>query len=99
MVVHTGTHVDAPLHFCADGPGMDAIPLERLMGPGVVIRLELSACEEITAQHLETATPAIEPGDIVARIRWLEREVKRRALESATAPRHFDPDRDGEGDA
>ena len=66
MVVHTGTHVDAPLHFCADGPGMEAIPLDRLMGEGVVVRLESSACEAITAEQLAAATPAIEPGDIVA---------------------------------
>jgi arylformamidase len=66
MVVHTGTHVDAPVHFCINGPGMEAIPLERLMGEGVVIRLELSACEPITADQLDAATPTIEPGDIVA---------------------------------
>lgn len=66
MAVHMGTHVDAPVHFCADGPGIDAIPLERLMGEGVVIRLELSACEAITPDQLAAAAPAIEPGDIVA---------------------------------
>lgn len=66
MVVHTGTHVDAPRHFCADGPGMDAIPLDRLIGEGVVVRLELSACEAIGAEHLAAATPTIERGDIVA---------------------------------
>ena len=37
----------------------------------------------------------VAPGDIVARARLLEREMKRRALGSATAPRHFNPDRDG----
>ena len=37
----------------------------------------------------------VAPGDIVEETRRLEREVKRRALESSTAPRHFDPDRDG----
>ena len=66
MVVHTGTHVDAPLHFCAGAPGMDAVPLDRLMGEGVVIHLELSACDAITVEHLAAATPAIEPGDILA---------------------------------
>jgi arylformamidase len=30
---HTGTHVDAPKHFFDDGAGVDAIPLEILMGP------------------------------------------------------------------
>jgi kynurenine formamidase len=34
---HGGTHVDAPLHFWADGASVDAIPLERLIGPGVVV--------------------------------------------------------------
>ena len=39
-VVHVGTHVDAPKHFYDDGPGMHEIPLERMTGGGVVIRLE-----------------------------------------------------------
>jgi arylformamidase len=30
---HTGTHVDAPKHFFDDGAGVDAIPLDVLMGP------------------------------------------------------------------
>jgi kynurenine formamidase len=39
-VVHIGTHLDSPRHFCIDGPAMEAIPLERLMGRGAVIRLD-----------------------------------------------------------
>ena len=35
MVVHHGTHLDAPRHFIADGPAMDEVPLDRLYGPGV----------------------------------------------------------------
>ena len=66
MVVHIVTHLDAPVHFCVNGPGMEAVPLERLMGEGVVIQLELSACEAITAGHLANAAPTIEQGDIVA---------------------------------
>jgi arylformamidase len=34
---HTGTHVDAPKHFFDDGVGVDALPLDVLMGPCVVI--------------------------------------------------------------
>jgi len=34
---HGGTHLDAPSHFARDGAGVDAIPPERLLGPGVVI--------------------------------------------------------------
>jgi arylformamidase len=33
---HTGTHVDAPLHFLAGGPGVDRLPLDALIGPAVV---------------------------------------------------------------
>lgn len=33
---HTGTHVDPPVHFVADGVGIDRVPLEVLMGPCVV---------------------------------------------------------------
>ena len=34
---HGGTHVDAPLHFFAEGSSVDAVPVERLMGPAVTI--------------------------------------------------------------
>jgi kynurenine formamidase len=32
---HAGTHMDAPLHFAADGDAADRIPLERLVVPAV----------------------------------------------------------------
>jgi arylformamidase len=35
--VHTGTHVDAPLHFIDGAPGAEGIPLEALVGPAVVV--------------------------------------------------------------
>jgi arylformamidase len=35
--VHTGTHVDAPLHFLAEGPGSEALDLEPLIGPTAVV--------------------------------------------------------------
>ena len=34
---HGGTHLDAPSHFSEDGQSVDAIPPERLVGPGVVV--------------------------------------------------------------
>ena len=37
--VHTGTHVDAPNHFIIDGAGVDAFPLDRLLGPARVLDL------------------------------------------------------------
>jgi arylformamidase len=35
--VHTGTHVDAPLHFIDGAPGAEGIPLDALVGPAVVV--------------------------------------------------------------
>jgi arylformamidase len=37
MCAHTGTHVDAPLHYLADGAALDAMPLEVLIGPALVV--------------------------------------------------------------
>lgn len=34
---HSGTHVDAPLHYFADGRGIGAFPLERFIAPGIVV--------------------------------------------------------------
>jgi arylformamidase len=35
--VHTGTHVDAPVHFLEGGAGAEGLPLEPLIGPAHVI--------------------------------------------------------------
>jgi arylformamidase len=37
---HTATHVDAPKHFFDDGISVDALPLDILMGPAVLICVE-----------------------------------------------------------
>lgn len=34
---HTGTHVDAAKHFFDDGQTVDSIPLDRLIGPAILI--------------------------------------------------------------
>lgn len=65
-IVHVGTHVEPPNHFYADGPGIDAIPLDRLMGAGVIISVDLPECGEIREENLARATPEIADGDIVA---------------------------------
>lgn len=36
MVVHNGTHVDAPCHFIPGGKGIDKVPLEKFVGPAYV---------------------------------------------------------------
>jgi len=35
--VHTGTHVDAPVHFVDGATGIDSIPVETLVGPCLVV--------------------------------------------------------------
>jgi kynurenine formamidase len=65
MVVHHGTHLDAPRHFIADGPTMDQVPLDRLFGPGVIWRIETTPRGIIDVAELVRATPRTEPGDIV----------------------------------
>ena len=66
MAVHSGTHVDAPFHFFADAPAFDAIPLERLIGEGVVLDIPGEPCLAIDAAMLEERGAGVRPGDIVA---------------------------------
>jgi arylformamidase len=37
LSVHTGTHVDAPVHFIGGGAGIDALALDALVGPARVV--------------------------------------------------------------
>lgn len=39
MSAHTGTHVDAPLHFLKDGRSLDQLPLDGLIGPARVLAI------------------------------------------------------------
>jgi kynurenine formamidase len=55
MVCHTGTHLDAPCHFIPGAPAIDQIPLERLVGPGVVVRPELGSRQEVCVSDLESS--------------------------------------------
>jgi kynurenine formamidase len=43
---HGGTHLDAPIHFAANRHHADEIPLERLMGPAVVIDISSQASSD-----------------------------------------------------
>ncbi|KVC74315.1 cyclase [Burkholderia ubonensis] len=49
VVEHTGTHVDAPLHFTADGKSVDEIPVEDLVLPLVVIDIREKAHKDANA--------------------------------------------------
>jgi kynurenine formamidase len=54
---HGGTHLDAPVHFAAGKNTADGIPLEQLMGTGVVVdvasKCESDADYRITARDIE----------------------------------------------
>jgi arylformamidase len=36
---HSGTHIDAPMHFIRDGASIDRVALDRLIGPARVIEI------------------------------------------------------------
>ncbi len=65
MVVHHGTHLDAPNHFIADAPSFDEVPLDRLWGLGVVWSFDVPDFGLIDAADLEAKRPGVRPGDIV----------------------------------
>ncbi|MBY6160462.1 cyclase family protein [Mameliella alba] len=46
MNEHTGTHVDAPLHFSADGQSVDEIPVGNLVCPLVKVDIAARAAED-----------------------------------------------------
>lgn len=43
---HGGTHLDAPIHFAAGGWTVDEIPVERLIGPGIVVDVAAKAAAD-----------------------------------------------------
>jgi len=65
MVMHSGTHVNAPVHLIQRGAAVGDIPLERFFGSGVVVPIPKRQWELVTAADLAAAAPAIETDDIV----------------------------------
>ncbi|MCO5144918.1 MAG: cyclase family protein [Aquamicrobium sp.] len=47
---HTGTHIDAPLHFSADGKSVAELPVEDLVAPLVVVDIRAKAAGNADAQ-------------------------------------------------
>lgn len=50
IIEHTGTHVDAPLHFTADGRGVGELPVEDLVAPLAVIDIRAKADADADAE-------------------------------------------------
>jgi kynurenine formamidase len=63
--MHCTTHTDAPAHVVEGTRFMDEVPLSSYFGSGVVVSIPKDKWEVITAEDLENARPAIQPGDIV----------------------------------
>lgn len=78
---HGGTHLDAPHHFARDGWDVAEIPVERLLGPAVVIdvrdrvgddedyRAQVADVERFEARHGRIPRGAI----VLLRTGWAER--------------------------
>ncbi len=64
-VMHTGTHMNAPLHLVQQAPDLASIPVERFFGNGVLLDIPKGSFELITAKDLESAAPKVQQGDIV----------------------------------
>jgi arylformamidase len=56
---HTGTHIDAPVHFVPGRKGIDGLALETLIGAAYVVHLT-GVADEIHAEDFEQAN--IPPG-------------------------------------
>jgi arylformamidase len=51
LSTHTGTHADAPYHYLDDGADITALPLEKYIGPALVV--EVPVTDAIRPEHLE----------------------------------------------
>jgi arylformamidase len=64
MDVHTGTHVEAPLHFLDDGAPLDRVPVERFVGEARVARVD---GDEVTAAALDALDIGADPPRLLIR--------------------------------
>lgn len=53
MDVHCGTHLEAPLHFLADGIPLEQMPLDTFLGSAEVV--DVGAADSVTPTDLEAA--------------------------------------------
>jgi arylformamidase len=74
-LLHTGSHVDAPLHVAAGGRPIEAVTLDELSGPAIVIDVhDAGEREALDARRLQASAPEVPPASIVAvRTDWTDR--------------------------
>jgi arylformamidase len=52
--VHSGTHVDAPVHFIEGAPGVDGMAIDSLVGPAWVVDATEQAADHIDVVDLDS---------------------------------------------
>ena len=65
LVVHVGTHIDAPLHLTGRKQDAAHLRLDDLIGPAVAWALECEEPREIGVDEIQAARPEPRPGDQV----------------------------------
>lgn len=72
---HSGTHMDAPLHFGVEGYTIDRFPLDFLMGKAFVSRIELHRSKQLLqVDDLGPIAPKISAGDsLLLQTGWSDR--------------------------
>lgn len=80
---HSGTHVDAPMHFIRDGASVDRVALDPLVGPARVI----DVADDI--QAIDAAELARHDWKGVQRVIFRTRSAKRGWMTSSTFHRDF----------
>ena len=93
MSTHTGTHVDAPLHFDPGGASVDAIPASALVGSARVLRAPKGRGEDVTAaelESLEALSGRLERGSrVLVETRWSSRAARAGARFAYDSYRRF----------
>lgn len=91
MGAHTGTHMDAPIHFVDDAPSLDSLPLEAVMGPCRVI--ELDDQEAVSRASLEPHEPRAGERILLktrnSRERWWEQAFKQDFVYISAEAAHY----------
>jgi arylformamidase len=61
LSAHSGTHIDAPLHFCEKGTAIDQIPIEAITGKARVIEVR----DDESIKPSDIGGCGIGPGEII----------------------------------
>ena len=72
--VHTGTHIDAPLHFLKDGKSIGEIPIDQLIGP--VLVMDLGEDVDVISQSVLADHPKIEALKTISKVLFKTRNSR-----------------------